>query len=229
MAIQKTEAILLKKRDLRETSFILTFFTRDFGKVHGVLKGARGARARSGLTPLFFSLAQIVYYEKKKSDFFIISQCEPQKSFLNILKEWDRASIAYYMLELVDVFIEPGEASEEIFENLLNSLNALDDRKEPGAVARLFEVRLLKSLGLWPGSESLKLTKGASSTLSYFENTACQVSSKIKLTREVGTEIKKITTKIIEDNLDRPLKTARIFGDSHQVTVTRGHSPTEEP
>ena len=65
MAIQKTEAILLRKRDLRETSLILSFFTRDFGKIHGVLKGARGTRARIGVNPLYFSLEEIIFYEKK--------------------------------------------------------------------------------------------------------------------------------------------------------------------
>jgi len=212
MAIQTTDAILLKKKDLRETSLILTFFTRDFGKIHGILKGARGARARSATKVLFFSLDQIVYYEKRRSDLFIISQCEAQKIFLNILKGWESASRAYYMLELVDAFTEPGTKEEDIFENLVNSLMFLDSKKEPFSIARLFEVKLLISLGLWPGSESFRLTKGAEATLSCFEKESYQTSSKIKLTREVGDEIKKVTGKIISDNLDRPLKTAKIFG-----------------
>ena len=210
--IQKTDAVLLRKRDFRETSLMLTFFTRDFGKVHGILKGARGARARSATKSLFFSLEQIVFYDKRKSDLFIISQCETQQIFLNILKEWGRASVAYYILELVDVFTEPGEGSEEIFESLLNSLKSLDSKKEEVSIARLFEVRFLMGLGLWPGSESFKLTRGAMSTLLCFEKDTWQMSSKIKLTREVGGEIKRITDKIISDNLDRPLKTAKIFG-----------------
>lgn len=211
MAIQKTDAVLLRKRDLRETSLILTFFTRDFGKVHGVLKGARGSRARTEANPLFFSLDQVVFYEKKKSDLFIISQCTAQRIFLNILKEWNRVSVAYYILELIDVFTEPGEKIEEIFEALLNSLRSLDDKKEPNSVARLFEIRLLGSLGLWPGSDVFQLTKGAMTTLKRFEGNDWTGSSKIKLTHEVGEEIKKITREIIEDNLDRPLKTLRMF------------------
>ena len=120
MAIQKTEAVLLRKKDLRETSLILSFFTRDFGKIHGVLKGARGSRARSGANPLYFSLDEIVFYEKKKRDLFVVSQYESRKIFLNILKDWDRASVAYYMLELVDVFTEPGEKCEDIFNEEIN-------------------------------------------------------------------------------------------------------------
>lgn len=209
--IQKTDAVLLRKRDFRETSLMLTFFTRDFGKVHGILKGARGARARSATKSLFFSLEQIVFYDKRKSDLFIISHCETQEIFLNILKEWKRVSTAYYMLELVNVFTEPGENSREIFENLLNSLIFLDRKKEPEAIARSFEVKFLMALGLWPGSDNFKLTNGARATISCFEKDACQASSKMKLTREVGSEIKKITAEIIANNLDRPLKTLKIL------------------
>lgn len=211
MAIQKSDAVLLRKKDFRETSLILTFFTRDFGKIYGILKGARGSRARSGTNPLFFSLDQIVFYEKKKTDLFIISQHETQEIFFNILKEWGRVSVAYYILELTDVFTEPGEKVEDIFENLLNSLRSLDSKKGAIAIARLFEVKFLMSLGLWPGSETFKLTKGAMSTLLCFERDMWQASSKIKLTREVGDEIKRITGKIISDNLDSPLKTVKMF------------------
>jgi len=211
MAIQKTAALLLRKKDLRETSLILTFFTKDFGKVHGVLKGARGSRARSGVNPLFFSLDQIVFYEKERSDIFTISQCEAQRIFLNILKDWGRTSAAYYILELVNVFTEAGSASKEIFDGLLNSFISLDNKKEPGSVSRLFEVRLLMALGLWPGSETFKLTKGAMSTLACFENDGWQASSRVKLSHDAGNEIKKITGRIIDENLDRPLKTTKLF------------------
>ncbi len=211
MAIEKSDAILLRKMDFRETSFIVTFFTRDFGKVGGILKGARGSRARSGINPLFFCLEQIVFYEKKKSGLCIISQCEAQRIFLNILKDWDRASIAYYILELVDRLTEPGGGAEEIFDVILNSMIALDGEKDPGVVARFFEVKFLTTLGFWPGSDGLRLTKGALATLAYFEKDDWQVVSKIKLTRDVGNEIKKITGEIIGDNLDRPLKTSKVF------------------
>jgi len=212
MTIRTQDAVLLKKKDFRETSFILTFYTRDFGKVHGLLKGARGARARGDLNPLFFGLNRIVYYEKRKSDLFIISHCETEEIFLNILTELPRVSVAYYILELVDVFTERNGDSAEIFEILLNSLRLLNAGKEAASTARLFEVRFLISLGLWPGSESLKLTEGARSSLLHFERGDWQASSKINLTREVGEEIKKITSEIIGDNLDRPLKTLKVFG-----------------
>lgn len=211
MAIQKTEAILLKKKDFRETSLILTFFTKDFGKVDGIIKGARGSRPRGDANPIFFSLDQIVFYEKKKGGISIISQCETQEVFLNILKEWSRASSAYYMLELADVFTEPGAKSEEVFEALYNGFKSLDSGKESAGITRLFEIKLLISSGFWPGAEYFKLTKGAMSSVIHLEKEPWSRASNMKLTKDINNEIKLVTAKIIEENLDRPLKTSRFL------------------
>jgi DNA repair protein RecO (recombination protein O) len=211
MAIQKTEAILLKKKDFRETSLILTFFTKDFGKIEGIIKGARGSRPRSDANPIFFSLDQIVFYEKKMGGLSIISQCETQEVFLNILKEWGRASSAYYMLELTDVFTEPEGRSEEVFKNLYNSFKSLDSGKEAKSITRFFEIKLLMVLGFWPGAGYFKLTKGAMSSVMHLEKESWKAASNMKLTKDVDSEIKGITAKIIEENLDRPLKTVRFL------------------
>jgi DNA repair protein RecO (recombination protein O) len=211
MAIQKTEAILLKKKDFRETSFILTFFTKDFGKVDGIIKGARGYRPRGDANPIFFSLDQIVFYEKKKGGISIISHCETQEVFLNILKEWGRASAAYYMLELTDVFTEPEGKSEEVFDGLYNSFKFLDNGKETESITRLFEIKFLLALGFWPGAEYFKLTRGAMSSVMHLEKESWKTASNMNLTKDVNSEIKAITGKIIEENLDKPLKTLRFL------------------
>ncbi|MFA5389117.1 MAG: DNA repair protein RecO [Candidatus Omnitrophota bacterium] len=211
MAIQKTEAILLRKRDFRETSLILTFFTKGFGKIDGIIKGARGVRPRSEANPIFFSLDNIVFYEKKEKGISVISQCEAQEVFLNILKEWQRAMPAYYMLELADVFTEPGDKSEDIFEGLYSGFKSLDSGKEAESITRLFEIKLLTALGLWPGAEYFKLTKGAMPSLQHLEREPWKTASNMKLSKDVNNEIKTVTAKIIGENLDRPLKTSKFL------------------
>ena len=75
MAIQKTEGILLRKADLRETSLILTFYTKDFGKIKGIVRGVRGPRSGScgGASMEIFALDGLVFYERRRSDIFTIS------------------------------------------------------------------------------------------------------------------------------------------------------------
>ena len=146
-----------------------------------------------------------------KGGISIISQCETQEVFLNILKEWGRAASAYYMLELVDVFTEPGGKAEEVFDALFNSFKFLDSGKEAESITRLFEIKLLMALGLWPGAEYFKLTKGAMSSVMHMEKESWKTASNMKLAKDANAEIKAVTGKIIEENLDRPLKTARFL------------------
>ena len=44
MAIQKSEGIVLRRASLRETSLILTFYSKDFGKMKCILPGVTGYR-----------------------------------------------------------------------------------------------------------------------------------------------------------------------------------------
>ena len=82
MGIQKSEAILLSKRDIRETSSLVVFYTEGFGKIKGLVKGARGAQAKFGLYLSEFSKFDIVYYEKRKTETYLITQADLKDSLL---------------------------------------------------------------------------------------------------------------------------------------------------
>ncbi len=150
MPIQKTEGVLLKKRDLRQTSLIVTFFTKDFGKIHGVIKGVRGERASSQGIPQLFSLNQIVFYDKRKSDLFIVSQCDLKDFFSKIRHDFDKITTAMYLIDLVDNFSEPQEPNPALFSLLNECLRLLSGDSSPKRVARIFEIKLLELLGLMP-------------------------------------------------------------------------------
>ncbi|GAJ11315.1 unnamed protein product, partial [marine sediment metagenome] len=64
MPPQKTQGIVLGSIDWHETSKIVTFYTKDFGKIRGVAKGAR--RKKSKFSPLeILSRHTIVFYERE--------------------------------------------------------------------------------------------------------------------------------------------------------------------
>ena len=48
MAIVQTEALVVRSYRLGETSLIVSLFTRDFGLMRCVAKGARGPKSRFG-------------------------------------------------------------------------------------------------------------------------------------------------------------------------------------
>jgi len=74
--IAHTKGIVLKSIDFRETSRIATFFTKNYGKVQGVLKGIRKDFKKFGSSVDRFSVNDIVYYQYSRSDLHLISQCD---------------------------------------------------------------------------------------------------------------------------------------------------------
>ncbi len=65
MSAIKTQAFILKTQVYRDTSLLGDFYTRDHGRIKGVIKGIRDTRARFGSTLEPFSLNEILFYKKK--------------------------------------------------------------------------------------------------------------------------------------------------------------------
>ena len=164
MAIQKTEGILLRRLDLRETSLILTFYTKDFGKIKGIVRGVRGSRSglNCGGNMEIFALDGIVFYERRKSDIFTISQCDLLDFFAPLRESLEKLSYAAYLIELIDSVTALGDANQEAFDLLLNSLRLLAGESSTKRVARIFEIKLLHILGLMPTLEKCANCGGGS-------------------------------------------------------------------
>jgi len=67
MAILKTDALVINKRDFRETSLLADFYTRDHGKIRGILKGIRKDPRKFASTVEPFSRNEIVFYKSRTS------------------------------------------------------------------------------------------------------------------------------------------------------------------
>lgn len=155
MAIQKSEGIVLNRQDLRETSLILTFYTKDFGKIKGILRGVRGARVQGiGASLEIFAHDEVVFYERRRSDIYTVSQCDLLEFFGPVRESLDKLAYAAYMTELLDSVTALADKNIDVFYLLLNSLNLLSGEASPRRVTRIFEIKLLHLLGLMPGFES---------------------------------------------------------------------------
>jgi len=153
--IQKTEAILLKRQDLRETSLLLTFYTSGFGKIQGVMKGMRGQhKGQYNASPQLFSLNDIVFYERKNRDIYTVSHCDLNHFFGEIRESLEKTSYASYFIELIDSLTPIGEVNEGMYELLENGLKFLCGSSSTKRIARIFEIKLLDLLGLMPGLKS---------------------------------------------------------------------------
>ncbi|MFH1868591.1 MAG: DNA repair protein RecO [Candidatus Omnitrophota bacterium] len=154
MSIQKSEAILLSKRDIRETSSMVFFFTRDFGKIKSLIKGVRGPQAKFGQYLREFAKYDIVYYEKQKAAAYLTTQCDLKDAYTEIAEDLDKRISAYYILELVDKFTSQDDKSPEIYELLLWILEFIRKEKFITRAVIMFQLKLLEYAGFLPVLEA---------------------------------------------------------------------------
>ena len=86
MAIQKSQAIVLKREEVRETSILLTVYTKDFGKLKLISKGVRSPEQKFISAYELLALCDIVFYERKRKGYLLLSQCELVDFFPKISK-----------------------------------------------------------------------------------------------------------------------------------------------
>lgn len=137
--------------EIRETSFLLDFYTRKNGKIRGLLKGARTPEPQFGALYEPYTWDHVVFYEKKNSEIFLISQCDLIDYFPGLRDDLERITYATYYTELVDAMCGMGEKNEDIFEASLFALRSLSLGSDPALCTRILEIKLLKYTGLIPG------------------------------------------------------------------------------
>lgn len=154
MSIQKTEAIVLSTQNFRQTSAIVNFYTRDFGKVSGLLKGARDDPTKFNSNLDIFSLNEIIFYEKTKSSLHLISQCDLRKDFRLIKEDLQRLRKAFILVGLLDILTAQEDKNERIFDLAVDCLQQLDNNSNPDKILIIFKIKLLDFCGFKPHLDS---------------------------------------------------------------------------
>lgn len=209
MAIRKTEGFVLHSRDIRETSRIITLFTKDFGKIKGLVKGIRTKEGSSRFGTRFevYSLNSLVYYEKYHSDIFLISQGDLIERFGNIRDDIEKSAFAIYFAELLDRAIEICAPDEAMFDLMLHALKKLET-EDAESVSIQFQVKLLDMLGILPSFEYGKSTmsKGSVNTIEHIRKKKAIESMRIKIISKIKTEISGVLEDILRNTVSDKLQ-----------------------
>jgi len=154
MSIDKAQGLVLFRRDFRETSIIAEFYTKEFGKISGLLKGIRAEPEKfaSNLEP--FSLNEIIFYRKTHSALHLISQTDKIDNFTRIRGSVEKTTMAGFMMELVAQLMQPEDKNEDIFNLALSSLKELETNYNPEKITTIFKIKMLALSGFKPHFDS---------------------------------------------------------------------------
>ena len=147
MPILKSEGVVLRRIKFSETSLIVTFYTKDHGKLSLMAKGARNPKSKfvGALEPATY--ASIVYYHKDSRELQLLSEIEILQSNSSIIENLRKSAVAMAILNLVDSTLTEVEPNEDVYGLLVNTLSALNSEKQDVALLWYFEIQILKLIG----------------------------------------------------------------------------------
>lgn len=154
MPIQRTEAIVLNRRDFRETSLIIDFYTKSFGKMSGLLKGARAQPFKFASALESFSHNEIIFYQKRNSSLHLVTQCDAMDNFDAIRKDVIKTGMSSFMMELLWAVMAWEDKNEEVFNLSLACLKELNTVYNPYKVLNIFKIKILTLSGFKPHFDS---------------------------------------------------------------------------
>src|ERR1700740_1624147 len=103
MELERVEAIVLRTQPVTESSLIVTWYTREFGKLKTLAKGARRARGPfQGKIDLFYR-DEIVFLPSKRSDLHLLHDCFLENPHERLRESVASLTAASYACELVEL------------------------------------------------------------------------------------------------------------------------------
>lgn len=146
--MESTEAILLRRSRLTETSLIVTWASPELGVIRTVAKGAlRPGSPFRGRLDLFFS-AGVVLARSRRSDLHQLREVSVCRARHGLARDYLRLQLASYYGALVEAVTEPEAPLEGLWPLLATALDYCDEGRLSRAALGRFERRVCAALGL---------------------------------------------------------------------------------
>ncbi len=147
----KSDAIVLRARNLGEADKIYTLLTTERGKVDAVGKGVRRRGSRLAGRLEFANETSLRLHRGRNLD--IIVDADLVRANWSTIVAPDAFATAHVILELVDAFCELDLAVPDVYRLTRGALAALDGAADPSSLLPRFELRLLAALGYAPATD----------------------------------------------------------------------------
>ena len=150
--IYNSEALILNTRQYGDTSLICNLFTKKYGRLSIISKGARTLKNpnRAILQPAQF--IDLHYYYKPGRNIQILKEASINKHFFLIHKNYNKIILSYNIIDIMNQICKTENPNEIIFRLVKTVLNKIDC--SPNNKVQLyyvfFQIQLLKYLGYQP-------------------------------------------------------------------------------
>jgi DNA repair protein RecO (recombination protein O) len=148
--LSKSIGFCIRRLDFSETSQVVTFYTRDYGRLDLIAKGAKRKRSPTQGRIDLFACGELVFVGKRQGTLHVLAEFNPRELFEGLRRSLPRAYSAFYVAELLDRSQHGGYADARFYAVCEATLRQLAVGERIDVSRMIFEAHLLDALGVAP-------------------------------------------------------------------------------
>ncbi|NEY19693.1 DNA repair protein RecO [Bacillus ginsengihumi] len=146
--LTKCEGIVVRSTDYGETNKIINIYTREFGKIGVMARGAKKPSSRLAAISQLFTYGHFLIQTSKGLG--TLQQGEMISSMRAIREDIFKTAYASYIVELLDKSVEDKKTNPYLFELLYMTLQYINEDYDMDIMTNIFEMKMLNVLGMYP-------------------------------------------------------------------------------
>ncbi|WP_066294644.1 DNA repair protein RecO [Bacillus sp. FJAT-29937] len=146
--LEKCEGIIIRTTNYGETNKIVTLYTREWGKIGVMARGAKKPSSRLAAVTQPFTYGYFLV--QRSSGLGSLQQGEMISSMRSIREDIFLTAYASYIVDLTDKGTDDRKPNPYLFELVYQSLNLVNEGFDAEIIVNIFEMKMLNTLGLYP-------------------------------------------------------------------------------
>jgi len=150
MPSRVSETFVLRTYPFREADLIVSFFTRDRGKLRGVARRARRPKSPFGSGLERLSHVRMAYFERENAELVNLSGCELVESQFGLQSDYSTAVALDYFTEVAEQLLPPHDQNDKFFRLLATVLEHLRAGGDVWSAVAYFSLWAVRLAGVFP-------------------------------------------------------------------------------
>ena len=209
MPARVSETFVLRTYPFREADLIVSFFTRDEGKLRGVARRARRPKSPFGAGLERLSHVRMAYFQKENAELANLNSCELIESQFDLGADYARGLALDFFTEAADHLLPAHEPNEKFFRLMMAVIEHLRRGGETWPAVLYFSLWAVRLTGILPemrvseesaviANEMLERPISGLTERSWSKTTASDLRKKLVRTMEQHVERKFFTVPLLE-------------------------------
>jgi len=208
MPARVSETFVLRTYPFREADLIVSFFTRDRGKLRGVARRARRPKSPFGSGLERLSHVRMAYFERENAELVSLSGCELVESQFGLQSDYANAVALDYFTEVAEHLLPPHEQNEKFFRLLAAVLECLRAGGDIWSAVAYFTLWAVRLAGVFP--ELRVRTESAEIAHEMLEKPLAGLTAR-EWTKTTASDLRRALVRTMEQHVERKFLTVPLL------------------